>query len=249
MSTGTSCIVEQLGLAMMPSCHSPSSGFTWLTMSGTLGSIRQAFELSITVAPRAAASGASWRETSAARREEGDVDAFEGLGSRLPDRQSPSVGAHRRSGRTAGGEQPKLPDREVPFGEDLDHRSTDDASGTDDRDGQRLRLLGTWLHSGVLQDKGTRRVYQRPGRTPRRGCIAEPAPMQQLRMHCMRARRAGRSTGPPLGYRLYSASVLARWRCMAALRERLIRPWRSISTTTTMTSSPTETTSSTVGTW
>ena len=38
-------------------------------------------------------------------------------------------------------------------------------------------------------------------------------------------------------------------RCMAALRDRLTRPWRSISMTTTMTSSPTDTTSSTVGTW
>jgi hypothetical protein len=64
IKTGRSCIVEQFGLAMMPSCHSPSSGFTWLTMSGTFGSMRQALELSITVAPRAAASGASWRETS-----------------------------------------------------------------------------------------------------------------------------------------------------------------------------------------
>jgi len=41
----------------------------------------------------------------------------------------------------------------------------------------------------------------------------------------------------------------ARWRCIAALRDRLIRPWRSISVTTTITSSPTDTTSSTVGTW
>jgi hypothetical protein len=40
----------------------------------------------------------------------------------------------------------------------------------------------------------------------------------------------------------------ARWRCMAALRDRLTRPWRSISMTTTITSSPTDTTSSTVGT-
>ena len=42
---------------------------------------------------------------------------------------------------------------------------------------------------------------------------------------------------------------LARWRCIAALRERLTRPCRSTSSTTTMISSPTDTTSSTVGTW
>src|SRR6185295_12969711 len=65
MSTGTSCIVEQFGLAMMPSCQSRSSGFTWLTTSGTFGSIRHADELSITVAPRATACGASSFEMSA----------------------------------------------------------------------------------------------------------------------------------------------------------------------------------------
>ena len=64
MSTGTSCIVEQFGLAMMPSCASRSSGLTWLTTSGTFGSIRQADELSMTVAPRLAASGASAFEVS-----------------------------------------------------------------------------------------------------------------------------------------------------------------------------------------
>ena len=64
ISTGTSCIVEQLGLATMPSCHSRSSGFTWLTTSGTAGSMRQALELSMTVAPRRAASGASTRDVS-----------------------------------------------------------------------------------------------------------------------------------------------------------------------------------------
>ena len=54
-----SCIVEQLGLAMIPSCHARSSGLTWDTTSGTSGSIRQALELSTTTQPRLAASGAS----------------------------------------------------------------------------------------------------------------------------------------------------------------------------------------------
>jgi hypothetical protein len=72
MSTGASCIVEQFGLAMMPSCQAASSGFTWLTMSGTVGSIRQADELSMTVAPRVAATGAASAGV-AAGREDGDV--------------------------------------------------------------------------------------------------------------------------------------------------------------------------------
>ncbi len=65
ISTGTSCIVEQFGLAMMPAWSAASAGFTWLTTRGTLGSIRQAFELSITIAPRPTAAGASSSETEA----------------------------------------------------------------------------------------------------------------------------------------------------------------------------------------
>ena len=52
-------MVEQLGLAMMPSCQARSSGLTCDTTSGTDGSIRQALELSTTTQPRLAASGAS----------------------------------------------------------------------------------------------------------------------------------------------------------------------------------------------
>ena len=42
ISTGTSCIVEQFGLATMPSWRAASSALTWLTTSGTPGSIRHA---------------------------------------------------------------------------------------------------------------------------------------------------------------------------------------------------------------
>ena len=59
ISGGSSCIVEQLGFAMIPSWPSRSSGLTWLTTSGTSGSMRHALELSMTVQPRFAASGAS----------------------------------------------------------------------------------------------------------------------------------------------------------------------------------------------
>ena len=51
ISTGASCMVEQLGFATMPSWNAASSGLTWLTTRGTSGFIRQAFELSMTVAP------------------------------------------------------------------------------------------------------------------------------------------------------------------------------------------------------
>ena len=50
-------IVEQFGLAMIPLCVKISSGLTSGTTRGTSGSIRNALELSITIAPRFAASG------------------------------------------------------------------------------------------------------------------------------------------------------------------------------------------------
>ena len=52
-------IVEQLGLAIIPLCVSISSGLTSGTTNGTSGSMRKALELSITIAPRLAASGAN----------------------------------------------------------------------------------------------------------------------------------------------------------------------------------------------
>src|SRR3990172_2017870 len=110
MRTGTSCIVEQLGLATIPSCQARSSGLTWLTTSGTAGSIRQALELSMTVAPRPAAARAETVQTS------------------------PPAPHPRPPGGAAGGGQPPPPQGEAPLGEDLDHGPPDDAGGADDGD-------------------------------------------------------------------------------------------------------------------
>ena len=58
-STGIAAMVVQFGLAMMPfGGRSASSGLTSATTSGTCGSIRQAEELSTTIAPAAATFGA-----------------------------------------------------------------------------------------------------------------------------------------------------------------------------------------------
>ncbi len=58
LSTGIAAIVVQFGLAMMPLRTSASAcGLTSLTTSGTSGSMRQAEELSTTVAPAAAKPG------------------------------------------------------------------------------------------------------------------------------------------------------------------------------------------------
>ena len=63
MRTGTSCMVEQFGLAMMPWWVAASPGFTCDTIRGTPSVMRQAFELSITVAPWATAAGARSSDT------------------------------------------------------------------------------------------------------------------------------------------------------------------------------------------
>ena len=57
-SATTICMVEQLGLAMIPRWASSASGLTSLTTSGTSSCMRQREELSITVAPACANLGA-----------------------------------------------------------------------------------------------------------------------------------------------------------------------------------------------
>ena len=52
-------MVEQFGFAMMPLCFAISSGLISGMTSGTSGSMRKVEELSMTTAPRLAASGAS----------------------------------------------------------------------------------------------------------------------------------------------------------------------------------------------
>ncbi len=92
----------------------------------------------MTVAPRAAACGASDLRNVAAGGEEGDVDAVERLRQGLGDLVGSAIDRDDPPGRPAGGEQAQLPDRKLPFVEDLGHRPPDDAGGADDRDGERL---------------------------------------------------------------------------------------------------------------
>ena len=66
LSATTIWMVLQFGLAMIPRGRVAAAAmFTSGTTSGTSGSIRQALELSITTAPRAAAAGPSSREAAA----------------------------------------------------------------------------------------------------------------------------------------------------------------------------------------
>ena len=108
----------------------------------------------MTVAPRATAAGASSRRDVGAGREQGDVHAVEGIGDGLADLERPTVDRHGLTGRPPGGEQAQLIDREFPFVEDLDHRPSDDAGGSDDGNGQ-----GLTVHEGL----GSARSVARTG--------------------------------------------------------------------------------------
>ena len=144
MSGGMSCIVEQLGLAMIPSCQARSSGLTWLTTSGTAGSMRHALELSITTQPRLAASGASSFEVPPPAAEDRDVDALEGVGCRELDGEVPVPSTVT----VLPAERSEARRRSSVYGnrfsrEDLDHGAADGAGGADDGDGELV-----WAGSG-----------------------------------------------------------------------------------------------------
>ncbi len=69
-------IVVQLGLATMPlRASSSASGLTSETISGTSGSMRQALELSTTIAPPAANFSAHAFEVEPPARQQRDVEA------------------------------------------------------------------------------------------------------------------------------------------------------------------------------
>ena len=69
-------MVVQFGLATIPfGMRSSASALTSGTTSGQSGSMRQAEELSITMAPAAATFSANSRDADGAHGEQGDVDA------------------------------------------------------------------------------------------------------------------------------------------------------------------------------
>jgi len=98
--------------------------------------------------------------------EEGDVHSVEGLWSRLPHRQSPTIGADGRAGRAPGREQTQLADRKAAFDQTWTivrpttpvAPTTATVSGRGSRDMALRRLV---------ELTGTGRVYQRPAGTLR----------------------------------------------------------------------------------
>src|SRR3990172_5114937 len=136
MSGGASCMVEQLGLAMMPSCSPASPGLTSTTTSGTAGSMRHCEELSMTSAPRRAASGARTAETDAPAEKRAMSTPSKASGV-----ASDTAADADRTPVRARGQRTELGHGEAALGEDLDHRLPDDAGGADDRDGEGTGLV------------------------------------------------------------------------------------------------------------
>ena len=133
-STGMATIVVQLGLATMPfGIESRASALTSGTTSGTSGSMRQADELSITMAP-AAATGAPARARWSCRPRTGRGRARRSRRWRRPRRRSrrPATAAcDRPSGprRRSGARRPG-----TALVEDLTHDAADLAGGAEDAD-------------------------------------------------------------------------------------------------------------------
>ena len=98
----------------------------------------------MTVAPRAAACGASSREASAPAENRAMSTPSNASRDGLADLVGLAVDRDGPAGRSPGGEQPQLPDGELALVQDLDHRPPDDAGGADDRDGE-----GVGWHSGM----------------------------------------------------------------------------------------------------
>ena len=123
-------MVVQLGLAMIPlGGRRASSGLTSDTTSGTSGSIRQAEELSTTIAPAAATLGAVASEAvlplENRARSRPEKSAVVGVLDRDLD-ALPGQGAADRPSR---GEEPDVADWELPLRQQGPHHPTDLTGG------------------------------------------------------------------------------------------------------------------------
>ena len=133
-------MVVQFGLAMMPLRASRTAWpLTSLTTSGTSGSIRQAEELSMTVAPAAANRGACTREVAPPAEKSA---MSRPLGSAVS--ASSTVTVVPRHGRVEPAERDEAknrtcPDREVPLLEQSPHDGADLPGRADDAHGQAVR--------------------------------------------------------------------------------------------------------------
>ena len=136
LNSGISCMVEQLGLAMMPSCvgsilvvdagHDQRHARLHAPLRGVVDH------------DRAARGGLRGEDLggAAAGREDGDVDALEGVGRGRPRPASERPAEVDAAAVGARRQRAQLADREVALGEDLDHGSSHQSGGADDSDRQ-----------------------------------------------------------------------------------------------------------------
>ena len=113
--------------------------FTSGTTSGTSGSMRQADELSMTIAPAAASRGeSSLRGRRARGRERDSMPEKSAVAASSTATGAPSQSSVRAR-RARGREEPDVVDREAALAQDRAHHGPDLAGGPDDR---RSRMAG-----------------------------------------------------------------------------------------------------------
>ena len=112
----------------------------------------------------------------AAGREEGDVDAVEGLPGREFDLAGRAVDRDRLAGGPLRGEQAQVADGELPFEKDLDHRPPDDAGGADDRDGEVLACHVGHGSAVTVAGRAPREYISGAVRDPGRSAVEENGP-------------------------------------------------------------------------
>ena len=139
LSATISCIVEQLGLAMMPLWASSASGLTSETTSGISGSRRKAEELSTTTQPAAAKRGAHAREVVAPAEKIAMSKPW--IDSSLSAWTISPPSSSRPAERSEANGTISL-DREVALAQLLEHHGAHRAGGAHDGDAQAHGLKG-----------------------------------------------------------------------------------------------------------
>ncbi len=134
-------MVEQFGLAMMPSCAAAASGLISGITSGTAGSIRKAEELSTTTAPLFAAAGPSARDVPPPAEKKAMSMPLKTSRRGHLDRDLGAAVGEALAGRAGRGEQLEVGDGKVPLLQAFDHLDPDRAGRADDGHPLRARHL------------------------------------------------------------------------------------------------------------
>ena len=143
--SGTSAVIAaQLGTAMMPWCSLMRRALISGMTSGTSAAMRNADELSTTTAPALTAIGRELAGDAAARREQGDVDAFERPLGQFLDDDLLAAKADGLSGGAGARQRLQPANREFALVHGGDEFSADGAGDADNGHG------GIAVHVGLL---------------------------------------------------------------------------------------------------